>query len=168
MPKRSATPAQLPPGELALSQPNAASAQPSTLTRLAIAAAPELLRAAERLANQRTYQRAQQRRVEPVAASFPPRVESMQLSEVQIDFSVPFVRKITMRNASAWSVVPLAAVAQAVVEAEVEKRGGRLRKASLVGIGGAAALAAGLLAHYADQRIGGRGRIIDVPGRKRA
>ena len=163
MPKRSATPAQRPPSELVLSQPNAAPTQPSTLTRLAIAAAPELLRAAERLANQRT----QQRRVEPVAAPTSPRVESIQLSEVEIDFSVPFVRKITMRNASAWSVVPLAAVAQAVVEAEAEKRGGRLRKASLVGISGAAAVAAGLLAHYADQRMGGRGRIIDVPGRRR-
>lgn len=148
-----------------ISPPQAATPQTSTLARLAIAAAPELLRVAERLANQR----AQQRRVEPAAVPTQPRVESIQLSEVEIDLSVPFVRRVTMRNASAWSITPLAAaVAQAVVEAEVEQRSGRLRKAGLVGITGAAALAAGLLAHYADQRIGGRGRIIDVPGRRRA
>jgi hypothetical protein len=148
-----------------ISAPQAATTQTSTLARLAIAAAPELLRVADRMASPR----AQQRRVEPVPAPGPPRVESIQLSEVEIDFSVPFVRRVTMRNASAWSITPLAAaVAQAVVEAETERSSGRLRKAGLVGITGAAALAAGLLAHYADQRIGGRGRIIDVPGRRRA
>jgi hypothetical protein len=137
-----------------------AGSQQSTLARVAIAAAPEILRVAEQLANRR----AQQRKPEVVPSARA--VESIQLSEVVIDFTVPFVRKITMRNATAWSVAPHVGPPLVTVE-QPDKRGTRMKRVGLVGISGAAALAAGLIAHYADQRIGGRGRIIDVTGRRR-
>lgn len=161
MPKRPATPAKIEPTELVPRQP-VAGPQQSTLARLAIAAAPEILRVAEHLANQRSQQRKTEA-VHPPARA----VESIQLSEVVIDLTVPFVRKITMRNASAWSVAPHA-VPSLVTVVRPDKRGTRMKRVGLVGISGAAALAAGLIAHYADQRIGGRGRIIDVTGRRRA
>jgi len=162
MPKRPAPPAKIEPAELVPSRPTSSSQQ-STLARIAIAAAPEILRVAEQLAQQRT----QQRKVEATPSAPSARtVESIQLSEVVIDFTVPFVRKITMRNASAWSVTPPAGAPLLSVVLP-DKRGTRMKRVGLVGISGAAALAAGLIAHYADQRIGGRGRIIDVTGRRR-
>ena len=158
MPKRPATPAKLDHRNLMQDAAITPSATASALARFAIAAAPDILRTAERFASQR----AQQNRV-TVSEPLHPRIESLQLSEVEIDFSVPFVRKLTMRNATAWAVSPPAPVAPP----DPVKRGPNLKTVGLVGIGSAAALAAGLLAHYADQRFGARERIIDVPGRRK-
>jgi hypothetical protein len=126
--------------------------QPSTsssLARMAISLAPDVLRAAERLIFKQSRQ--------PVSRgefSQGMHGHSVHLSEVEFDTSIPFVRKVTVRNASSWSTFPIA------IQPEPAPRRSRGR---LIGVSSAIALVAALMLRRA---IPG-GRIIDVPGRQR-
>jgi hypothetical protein len=133
---------------------------PSTVGRAIAALAPDVIRVAERLATQRL----QQRRELNQAAQQANHTEALHLSEVEIDISMPFVRRVTMRNLTAWQNIP-----QIVVQPRPEPAPSkRLRNAGLLGASGVLAVCAGLLARRVGPFAGGRQHIIDVPGRPRA
>lgn len=121
----------------------------SPLARLAISLAPDLLRAAEQIIIKRAEQPSRQQTVHGMQG------QSVQLSEVEIDTSIPFVRRVTLRSATSWSTFP-------TVEPETI-HSGRLRKGSLIGMSGAAAVVAAVMV----RRLMPGGRIIDVDGRQR-
>lgn len=129
----------------------------STVGRMIAAAAPDIIRAAERIATQRL----QRRERTPPAAVLPEHTEAMHLSEVEIDVSVPFVRRVTMRNMTAWQNGP-ATPAQAP-----EPRAGGIglaRKIGLIGASSALALGIGVLARRVGPFSGQDDNIIDVSG----
>jgi hypothetical protein len=111
--------------------------------RLLVSLTPDLIRVVERSLAQRNEAR-------PVAPAT--RVDTrayrggVQLSEVEYDTRLPFLRKVTVRKASAWtSDLPFVEPAS-----EAPARRGRLRMAGFLSLGGAFALAAlGLLAKRA-------------------
>lgn len=122
----------------------------SPIARLAVALAPDVLRAAERVVLRRAERRS-------VPTSIPDQpAQSIQVSEVEINFDMPFVRRVVVRNASAWSTVP----AEPAPSRSSLRRAGRV-----IGMSGALALVAGV----AVRRLGpaGRGRIIDIQSRRR-
>lgn len=131
----------------------------SALARAAIALAPDALRLAERVATRRLQNRREPERT----AQQPTRQEALHLSEVEINFDVPFVRRIVMRSATTWTSSP----PEPVVVVEVPRSSGKLRKAGLLGASGAAAVAVGLLARKLGPLANGKGRVIDVPSRQR-
>lgn len=112
--------------------------------RLLVSLTPDLIRVVERSLAQRN----EARPAAPVA-----RVDTrayrggVQLSEVEYDTWLPFLRKVTVRKASAWtSDLPFV---ESMIEAPA-RRGGKLRTAGFLSLGGAFALAAlGLLANRA-------------------
>lgn len=117
----------------------------SALVRLAVALTPDALRAAERLVARRAARQYPQQTVQ----SMPSR--SVQLSEVEIDLEMPFVRRVIVRNATAWSTFPV----------EVPPARSGLRRAGrLIGMSGALALVAGVMLRR--MMPSGRGRIIDI------
>jgi hypothetical protein len=122
------------------------------LARLALSLAPDLLHAVERSLAQR-----ERDAVAMAPAPRDPRIISsgIQFSEVEYDMRVPFLRKVTVRKASAWSSEMPAPI---VVEAPPAQRGTRLRRAGIVSLGGAVALTAlGVLANRAGGTgLGGR------------
>lgn len=122
----------------------------SPIARLAVALAPEVLRAAERVVLRRT-----ERRAVPASIQDQP-ARSIQVSEVEINFDMPFVRRVVVRNASAWSSFPTE---------PAPSRSGLRRAGRVIGMSGALALVAGV----AVRRLGpaGRGRIIDIQSRRR-
>jgi hypothetical protein len=134
---------------------------PSTVARVIAAVAPDVIRLAERAATQRLAQR--QRLHEP-AARMPDHTEAIHVSEVEIDVAMPFVRRITMRNMTAWQNGP------APVEVVLPERrsGSKLGKAGLLGASGVIALVAGLMVRRVGPFAANRKSIIDVSGRTRS
>lgn len=119
----------------------------SPLVRLAIALTPDALRAAERLVTRRaTRQYPQQEHTGRMTPS-----RSIQLSEVEIDLDMPFVRRIIVRNATAWSTFPAAAP---------PARSGLRRAGRVIGMSGALALVAGVMLRR--MLPDGRDKIIDI------
>lgn len=114
----------------------------STLGRLLVSLTPDVLRVVERSIAKR-----QESPVSIPATRKDSRVYQggVQLSEVEYDMSLPFLRKVTVRQASAWSSdVPFI---PSVRDTE-PRRSGKLRRAGMVSVGGAFVLAAvGLLAN---------------------
>ena len=138
----------------------------SAVTRVAAAMAPELIRVAERVATQQLQQRNQRREIE--AKQVNP-AEAMHMSEVEIDFSLPFVRKLTMRKATAWTTTPSQAPVTLIQQAPSKPGKGsrRLRQVGMISFG-IMALTAGLLARRINPLGLGRKRIIDVTGKTRS
>lgn len=112
------------------------------LGRLLVSLTPDLIRAVERSLAQRTESRSVAPLVRQDARAYRGGVE---LSEVEYDMRLPFLRKVTVRKASAWtSDMPFV---QPILETP-NRRGGKLRRAGMLSVGGAFALAAlGLLAN---------------------
>lgn len=117
----------------------------SAFGKLLLSLTPDLIRVVERSLAQREQQRAATPLIQPDAARA--YRGGIQLSEVEYDTRLPFLRKVTVRKASAWTsdqpfVAPVAEPAP--------RRHGSLRRAGLLSVGGAFALAAlGLLANRA-------------------
>ncbi len=133
----------------------------SSVARLIAAVAPDMIRIVERAATQRLAQR---QRAGEAATRLPDHTEAIHLSEVQIDVSMPFVRRITMRNMTAWQNGPAP-----VVSVEPERRSSnKLGKAGLLGASGVIALVAGLMMRRVGPFSANRKSIIDVPGRTRS
>ena len=116
----------------------------SAFGRLLVSLTPDLIRAVERSLTQRNA---------PASVAPATRQDArayhggVQLSEVEYDTRLPFLRKVIVRKASAWTsdtpfVLP--------VPDTSSRRGGKLRRAGILSVGGAFALAAlGLLANRA-------------------
>ncbi len=138
-----------------------AAAPNSTVSRLLATVAPDVIRAAERIATQRLQAREQAR----PAARIPEHTEAIHLSELEIDVSVPFVRRITMRNMTAWQNGP----ATELPQPEAPSTGAGIgRKLGLIGVSSAFALGLGILARRVGPFSGHDGSIIDVtPNPKR-
>ena len=117
-----------------------------------------LSRAAERIATQRLQARDQTR----TQAQMPDHTEAIHLSEVEIDVSVPFVRRITMRNMTAWQNGPLQPIEQPAERAQSSRLG---RKLGLLGVSSMLALGLGLLARRVGPLSGHGASIIDVAGK---
>ncbi len=114
------------------------------LGRLLVSLTPDLIRAVERSLAQRTESRPAAPVVRQDARAYR---SGVQLSEVEYDTRLPFLRKVTVRKASAWtSDLPFVQPASETPD----RRGGKLRRAGMLSVGGAFALAAlGLLASRA-------------------
>lgn len=130
----------------------------TAISRLASAVAPDLIRIAERWASERVRQRDVREHVPQHATSG----EAMFMSEVEVDVSAPFIRKVTMRRVAAWQTTPVT-----VDPPARDRRDGVMRRVGLIGATGLVAVAAGLLAKRAVTFSNGRPTIIDVPGRQR-
>lgn len=129
----------------------------SAVSKLLAAIAPDLVRAAERLATQRIQRRDTRRS----AGIVPDRSEAVHLSEVEIDVSVPFVRRITMRNMTAWQTGP----APEPEKTEQSTSGmGIGRKIGVLGASSVLALCLGVLARRIAP-FGDDDRVIDVVGK---
>ena len=143
------------PGQRSITR---ATAPGSTTSRVLAAVAPDVIRAAERIATQRL----QARDRAPVASTIPNHTEAIHLSEVEVDISVPFVRRITMRKMTAWQNSPTEPV---VVPAE-KRSGSRIgRKIGLIGASSLLALGVGVLARRVGPLSSPVDTIIDVAGR---
>ncbi|CAN5564353.1 hypothetical protein BH24CHL1_BH24CHL1_16980 [soil metagenome] len=119
------------PDGRSLAIPDGQSVASSPLVRLAIALTPDVLRAAERVVLRHAGRQSAQ---QSATQTLPSR--SIQLSEVEFDLATPFVRRITVRSATAWSTLP--------VEAPPSRSG--LRKVGrAIGMSGALALVAGVM-----------------------
>ena len=135
-----------------LAVPGQQTSTSSPLVRLAVALAPDILRAAEQVVLKRVAEPARKESA-PVLHG-----QSMHLSEVEIDTSLPFVRRVTIRNASAWSTFP------ATPEPVTPEGPSFMRKTGrFLGVSGAAALVTAVMV----RRFMPGGRIIDVQGRQR-
>lgn len=122
----------------------------SALVKLAIAMAPEILKVAEQVVLKRDQpSRPAQRQSQATHG------QSFQISEVEIDTSIPFVRRVTVRNASSWSTFP--------TEPEDFTSEARRSRGKLLGLSGAAALVAAVMVRKAIPT----GRIIDVQGKEK-
>ena len=132
------------PEVIVLDSRSAGSRGTSAFGRLLLSLTPDLIRAVERSLAQRNESRAATPVVRQDTRAYR---GGVQLSEVEYDTRLPFLRKVTVRKASAWtSDLPFV---DPVVEAP-SRRGGKLRRAGLLSVGGAFALAAlGLLANRA-------------------
>jgi hypothetical protein len=123
----------------------------SALGRLLVSLTPDIIRAVERSLSQaqRSDMRSAAPPIRPDARAYR---GGIQISEVEYDTRLPFLRKVTVRKASAWSsdtpfVQPLLDTPG--------RRGGKLRRAGILSVGGAFALAAlGLLANRAGSLPG--------------
>lgn len=134
----------------AITTPGQGGSTSSALARMAIALAPDILRAAEQVMLKRS-QPASITRQAPQAMHG----QSFKISEVEIDTSIPFVRRVTVRNASSWSTFP--------AEEPVPVSEPRRSRGMMLGLSGAAALVAAVMVRRAMPS----GRIIDVTGRQR-
>ena len=115
----------------------------SAFGRLLLSLTPDLIRAVERSLSQRNSSRSVAPAVRRDARAYR---GGVQLSEIEYDTSLPFLRKVTVRKASAWTS-DLPFTEQAPV---APGRRGTLRRAGLLSVGGAFALAAvGLIANRA-------------------
>ena len=137
------------PRERSLAIPGQQSSTSTTLTRIAVALAPQALRAVEQVILKRNQQPAPRQSTSGLHG------HSVHLSEVEIDTSIPFVRRVTVRNASSWSTLP---VAQPLPVEDTGRSRGRL-----IGISGAVVLVAAVMA----RKMIPTGRIIDIQGRQR-
>lgn len=127
----------------------------STVARLLATVAPDVIRAAERLATQQLQAREQSRS----QVNITEHTEAFHLSELQIDTSVPFVRRITMRNMTAWQNSP---VPQFPEPAAGSSGAGIVRKLGLIGVSSVFALGLGLIARRVGPFSGHDASIIDV------
>ena len=116
----------------------------SAFGRLLLSLTPDLIRVVERSIAQRDEKRQVTTQVQPDTRAYR---GGVQMSEVEYDTALPFLRKVTVRKASAWtSDLPFI---QPQPEPE-PRRSGRLRRAGLLSVGGAFAVAAlGLLVNRA-------------------
>lgn len=116
----------------------------SAFGRLLLSLTPDLIRAVEHSLAQRNESRSSAPAIRQDARAYR---GGVQLSEVEYDTSLPFLRKVTVRKASAWTTdLPFVEP----VSETPSRRGGKLRRAGLLSVGGAFALAAlGLLANRA-------------------
>lgn len=121
-------------------QPSA-SRPAAPLARLALDLAPDILRAFERARSQRAAVVNLRLPATEPAREQRAFTSGVQLSEVELDMRVPFVRRVTIRKATAWTTaIPIPP------SIAPTPRSGRLRRAGVVSVGGAVALAAlGLL-----------------------
>jgi hypothetical protein len=138
--------------ERALAVPAESRPVAASIARLAIALAPDVLRATERALLNRSRQEPAPRQ----EVSTQMHTHSVQLSEVQISTSLPFVRQVTVRNATSWTSFP-------AVEPEPEIEPAKRSRGRLLGISGAVALVAAVMVRRAMPS----GKVIDVPGRQR-
>lgn len=130
---------------------------PHPLARLAVGLAPDILRAVERAVAQRAA--AGTGSTAPTVSPDPwtdprSRASGFQLSETEYDMRMPFVRKITVRKATAWAA-DLPAFVPAATAGE-QPRGGVLLRAGVLGLGACVVAALGLLASRAGVAGGGR------------
>ncbi len=133
---------------------------PSTTARVLAAVAPDVIRMAERAATARLAQRQQSKD----SVQIPDHTEAFHMSEVQIDTSIPFVRRVTMRKLTAWNNNPVAIeMVQPDLPAPPPRK--RLRKAGLVGASGLIVFCAGMMARRLVPFPGNRETIIDVSGK---
>ena len=130
--------------------------QPHPLARLALALVPDLLRAAERSLAQRQPPPALVRLEQKEPREPRARASGFQLSEVEYDMRVPFVRRVTVRRASAWSA-ELPQLLSSDAAPEPHGKSG-LRRAGVVGAGALALAALGLLAGRSGSLPGLGGR----------
>jgi hypothetical protein len=132
------------PEVIVLDSRSAGSRGTSAFGQLLLSLTPDLIRAVERGLAQRNESRSVAPAVQKDTRAHR---GGVQLSEVEYDTSVPFLRKVTVRKASAWtSDLPFF---EPVVESS-SRRGDKLRWAGLLSVGGAFALAAlGLLVNRA-------------------
>lgn len=139
------------PNGRSLAIPYGQGAASSPLVRLAVALTPDVLRAAERVVTRRAERQYPQQHAGQMPAS-----RSVQLSEVEIDLATPFVRRVTIRNATAWSTFPV----------EVPPgRSGLRRVGRAIGMSGALALVAGVMVRR--MMPDGRDKIIDISDARR-
>lgn len=116
----------------------------NSFARLLVSLTPDLIRVVERSLAERNQARPMTPTVRPDTRAYRGGVE---LSEIEYDMRLPFLRKVTVRKASAWTsdlpfIEPLSETSTS--------RGGKLRTAGLLSVGGAFALAAlGLIANRA-------------------
>lgn len=136
----------------ALAVPSASGSVSSSIARLAISLAPDILRATEKVLLDRSRQEAAPHQQ---AAEQRFHTHAVQLSEVEINTSLPFVRQVTVRNATSWTSLP-------VIEPEPVEPAKRSR-GRMIGISGAVALVAAVMVRKAIPS----GKVIDVPGRQR-
>ena len=116
----------------------------SAFGRLLLSLTPDLIRAVERSLSQRNESRSAAPAVRQDTRAYR---GGVQLSEIEYDTRLPFLRKVTVRKASAWTS-DLPFIEQAPVTPG--RRGGKLRMAGILSVGGAFALAAvGLIANRA-------------------
>jgi len=92
----------------------------------------------------------------------PDHTEALHLSEVEIDISMPFVRRITMRNMTAWQNGPAAQLPQPAEPSSGSSLG---RKLGLIGVSSVLALGLGVLARRVGPFSGDDAAIIDVAGK---
>jgi hypothetical protein len=116
----------------------------SAFGQLLLSLTPDLIRVVERSLAQRDESRTATPAVQKDTRAYR---GGVQLSEVEYDMSLPFLRKVTVRKASAWtSDLPFF---EPIAET-TSRRGGKLRWAGLLSVGGAFVLAAlGLIANRA-------------------
>lgn len=138
------------PNGRSLTIPGGQSAANSPLVRLAVALTPDVLRAAERAVMRRGERQYPQQHSNQALPS-----RSIQLSEVEIDLTTPFVRRITVRNATAWSTFPVEPVAN---------RSGLRRAGRVIGMSGALALVAGVMVRR--MMPDAQDKIIDISSRR--
>lgn len=130
----------------------------STVGRVVAAVAPDVIRAAERIATQRL----QRRERDTSSVAMPEHTEAIHLSEVEIDVSMPFVRRITMRTMTAWQNGP----ATPAPAPEQRQSGiGLGRKVGLIGASSVLALCLGVLARRVGPFSDQDSNIIDVSGK---
>jgi hypothetical protein len=131
---------------------------PATLARVAISAAPDVARLAERLLLQRA-RRGQTRSADQTPA------ETTHIHEIEIDVAMPFVRKVVVRNATTWSTTP---AAPPTADVSGNRRPWGLLRVGLLGVGGVAAVAAGMAARRVASRESLDPNVIDVDGATRS
>ncbi|HMM42950.1 MAG TPA: hypothetical protein PKA95_13705 [Thermomicrobiales bacterium] len=116
------------------------SARANPLLRLALQMAPDVLRALDR-------SRSRAGQIAPVVTTPRNLVHGLSMSEVELDIRIPLVRRVVVRKATAWA-------ADLPVVAPPPARGGRLRRAGMLGAGAFAAATIGLLANRANGLVG--------------
>ena len=123
---------------------SAGSRTSSAFGRLLLSLTPDLIRVVERSLAQRSDPRSVAPAVREDARAYR---GGVHLSEVEYDTRLPFLRKVTVRKASAWTS-DLPFTEQSSVD--TGRRSGKLRIAGILSVGGAFALAAvGLIANRA-------------------
>jgi hypothetical protein len=137
------------PEVIVLDSRSGSSGGSSAFGRLLLSLTPDLIRVVEHSLSQRNASRSAAPAVRQDLRAYR---GGVQLSEVEYDTTLPFLRKVTVRKASAWtSDLPFFEP----VAATSSRRGGKLRWAGVLSVGGAFALAAvGLLAN----------RVGNIPG----
>lgn len=128
------------PEVVVLTPENAPAGRSSTLLRLALQLAPDVLRALDR-------PRSRPSQITSIPSPGRNTVRGLSMSEVELDVRIPLVRRVVVRKATAWAADMPAAVA-------TPPKGGRLRRVGMLGAGAFAAATIGLLANRAGGLVG--------------